>query len=180
MGNEKFPKGVLRFPRLISDAMEAKLNPIVVEGFACYQRGHDANVDFGRVLWRFRKAAGHGNWESYFAVKFPNTVSVRTARRYMRLARREEAKGKPDKLTELKEGDHPLAQKIKAASAKGRAEVGPKKMNIPLPVPPERQDSVRKLQKSADWPKAEKEILFIILEKYPQSVEVVNADIAAD
>lgn len=179
MSNEKFPKGVLRFPRLLSPEMEKKLNPIVVKAMACYQRGHDANVEFGRELWRFRKAAGHGHWESCFSIMFPKSVSIWTARRYMRLAKKEDAKGKPGNLPVFKEGTHPVAEKIKAANAKGRAQVGPKKMNIPLSVPPERQDAVRKLQKSADWPKAEQEMLFILLEKYAQPAEVVNADTAA-
>ena len=83
----------------------------------------------------------------------------------MRLAKKEDAKGKPGNLPVFKEGTHPVAEKIKAANAKGRAQVGPKKMNIPLSVPPERQDAVRKLQKSADWPKAEQEMLFILLKR---------------
>ncbi len=180
MKKENFPKGVPRFPRLFSEEVEAKLDALVVEGWTCHERGRKANVDFGRVLRKFKKVVGHGNWERYFALKFPNTVSVWTARRYMKWAKREDAKLKSGKMPDFKTGDHDIARKIHAGTAEAKAEAGPKKFYIAVMVPEERQAGVRKLQRSLDWLKAEKEILFILLEKYPQQSEVLSENLAAD
>lgn len=180
MKKENFPKGVPRFPRLFSEEVEAKLDALAVEGWTCHERGRKANVDFGRVLRKFKKIVGHGNWERYFALKFPNSVSVWTARRYMKWAKREDAKLKSGKMPDFNTATHGIAQKVRDATAKARAAAGPKKFHIALSVPPERQDAVRKLQRSLEWLKAEQEILSI-LEKYTQQQsEVPSENLAAD
>ncbi len=79
-----------RFPRLLSEEDEEKLDVLVVEATVCYERGRIANIEFGRVLRKLKKVVkrkfGHGYWAYYYALKFPN-VPARTARTYMRLAK---------------------------------------------------------------------------------------------
>jgi hypothetical protein len=168
---------VFRFPRF-SDDVEAKLDVLVVEGWTCYDRSHQANVDLGRVLRRIKKIVGHGSWENYYALKFPHCVSVRTARRYMRLAKKEDAKRESAKLTDFKTGTHAIAQKVDAASARAEAEAGPKKFHIAIAVPADHQDAVRKFQRTPDWLKAEEEIVALLI-RYTRPSEVSNADCAA-
>ncbi len=176
MIDTKFPKGVLRFPRY-GNKLEVKLEALILEGSACFLRGRDANVDFGRVLRRIKKIVGHGNWECFLAVKFP-AVPARTAQRYMRWAKEEDAKPKAAILADFKEGTNPAIDKARSITARRKAQAKPKLFHIALSIPPERQDAIRELQRSPAWLKAEPELIFI-LEKYTQKAEVPSADIVA-
>jgi hypothetical protein len=169
---------VMRFPRL-SDRDEAELRALVVEGWACYERGYKANVELGRVFRRIKRIVGHGGWERFYQQYFPNCVSPRTARTYMELSRREDAKVKTANSAVFKTGTHDIAQKVQAATTKAKAEAGPKKFRISVSIPPELQDAIRTLQRSADfWPKAEEEIV-AVLTRYIRLSEAPNENLAA-
>jgi hypothetical protein len=168
---------VMRFPRL-SESDEAELRALVVEGWTCYERGYKANVELGRVFRRIKDIVGHGSWECYYSQNFPDCVSLRTARTYMDLSRKEDAKPKTADSAVFKTGTHDIALKVQAGNKKAAAEVGPKKFHISLSVPLEQQEAVRKLQRSLDWLKAEAEII-AVLTRHTQSSEVPSENLAA-
>jgi hypothetical protein len=167
---------VMRFPRFSEDDND-KLRVLVAEGWTRYQRGYPANVELGRVFRRIKKIVGHGNWERYYNYYFPDCVALRTARTYMELAKKEDAKTADSAV--FKPRTHDIVRKVQAARTKAQAEAGPKKFHIALSVPPEQQDAVRKLQRSLDWPKAEAEII-AILTRYIKSSEVPNEGVASE
>lgn len=89
--------------------------------FRCLARGRDANIEVGRALIELKQILGHGKWQRHIEEKF--AFSLRTAERYMRLAKAE-AESKSDKVTVFKPASDPEAVKIRSATDQAQAEVG--------------------------------------------------------
>jgi len=97
---------------ITDDKLLAERSTIEAEAFKAIavcnkaDRSHErAKVELGRIFRRLKKNVGHGEFEDYYGRVFGESgVSLRTARRYMKLAKEAEARSKTVSLTVLKSG----------------------------------------------------------------------------
>jgi hypothetical protein len=114
---------IQRFPRLPERAENriAELDAIVFRSMAQQRK---ARIEMGRALNELKKILGHSNWQPHFAEMFaPRGLMLRTAERYMKLARKEDHISKIGTLTIFKPTTDQGAQDIRAATGRAQAEV---------------------------------------------------------
>lgn len=189
----KFPKDVARFPRESNaiqlvhiDAGKDEVE-LTAEAKVWIQRGHDANVEAGRIFRKLKDMLGHGNWQRHFQKHFaPMGVALRTAREWMAMAKREDAepktadsadlphdrRAKPDdtRVAPHSTGPRPVLAKSNPNNnhhepARFPREWQPETVECELPplkVLPELRDRFRPLIQSK-WSMVEKEIVGVLL-----------------
>jgi len=116
------------------DDQVAKLDAMIIRGIA--QRA-DAKIQIGRALNEQKRLLGHGKFKSHVSDVLGSMISVRTAERYMKVARKEDTEAKSDKVSLLNSGSDDGATDIKTSAQKGKAAVDSKrndmyKLLIPL------------------------------------------------
>jgi hypothetical protein len=85
-------------------------------------RGREAKIEIGRAMNELKRILGHGRWKRHFAETFaPRGLSLRTAERYMKLAKAE-VDSKIDKLALFKPAGDPQAVQVRNATEKAKTE----------------------------------------------------------
>jgi hypothetical protein len=154
----------------------AILDAEIVQGKAQYARGKaqckDGKLQMGRALNREKKILGHGKFQRHVEEVLGSTVSLRTAQRYMKLARKHDAQIKSDKLSFLKSGSDDGALNVKRATEDGKNEVNstlrkqkvPKHTiyKLPLLVWPAERKAFDELQGSPGWPEARESVNLVL------------------
>jgi hypothetical protein len=113
-------KAFRRRPRLPAEvvAAEAKSAYIVEleqRAFDWIARGHEANIQLGRVFLQLKDIIDYGDWEAYFAEKFETRgIPLRTGQHYMQLAKDADAVSANVEL--FPEATDPKAQAINRAT----------------------------------------------------------------
>jgi hypothetical protein len=134
-------------------------------------RHRKVRLELGRTFIRIKATLKHGRWKSYFHETFASCdIDIRTAQRYMELARASEADqdSKNEKLSLFEPAKDPEAVKIRRATAKARAEVGDKQkekvrtFKLPLVLSIDEQEATRVLLNSPDWPSAQRKIVTLL------------------
>jgi len=149
------------------DAHIAKLDALIVRGIT--QR-RDAKTEIGRALNEQKQILGHGKFEPHVSEVLGSMISLRTAQRFMKFAREEDAKSKNDNLTFLNSASDDGAKDIKTTTERARAEVnsrlGKQKLQkmgaiykLPLPLCSADRKAVDELRESPAWPEAEQSII---------------------
>ncbi len=136
----------------------AKLDKVIVKAIS--QR-REAKTDIGRALNEQKRILGYGNFQSHFSETLALLISLRTAERYMKLAKAEEAQAKIDKLSFLNSASDEGAKDVKDATKQGKADrkgrIGLYK--LPLRLSADDRKAVDALRQSPAWPDAEESIM---------------------
>jgi hypothetical protein len=150
------------------EELVAVLDARVFRGLA---RGREANIEAGCALNELKKVLGHGKWKRHFAETFaPGGLSLRTAERYMQLAKAE-ANSKVDKLTTFKPARDPEAVKVRNATERAQMEAAgaappspePKQVyKLALHLSMDERNAANKLWISPCRPRAEKKIIDLL------------------
>jgi hypothetical protein len=123
-------------------------------------------LELGRTFLRIKATFPHGRWESFYEEKFgPSHVSLRTVQRWMRMARKADAKN--DSMTFFEPATDPGAVKIRNATEQAKAEVDGVQRQEPrtvvysvrLRVTSDQADRLGELRKSPKWPQIEAKII---------------------
>jgi hypothetical protein len=175
----RFPRLIRRFPRLPAGdlAIEPQLVKRIAEldesAFPLIALRHTTNLELGRIFEQEKEALGHGKWVEHFEEVFaPLGISLRTAERYMRRAKREDAI-KFDNLSNLKSASDEGARAVKDADERAEAEVKAARSRTPtidehglyklmLHMRDEEKILTDRLCLSPDWPRAEREVLRLL------------------
>lgn len=148
--------------------------------FRCWARRREENLKLGHGFNELKKVLHHGKWKEHFEEVFaPHGISLRTAERYMKRAKREEAKVKNDKLTIFKLATDQRSQEIAAATQEAEEEVGaqPKTKNfkpvarlyyVPLHLADDERNAIDALRKSSEWTRVEKLIVRLLRQLWNQ------------
>jgi hypothetical protein len=139
----------------------AKLDAVIVRGIA--QR-NDAKIEIGRALNEQKKILGHGKFKRHVSEVLGSMISLRTAQRYMRRARKEDAKSKNDKLSFLTSASDDGAKDIKTTTEGARDEVSsrPAVYKLPLRLCSAEGKAVDELRTSPAWPEAQQSIILVL------------------
>jgi hypothetical protein len=116
-----------RLPRLdvetvVKEASAAYRAELENRAFDWIARGHEANIQLGRVFLQLKDIIDYGDWEAYFAEKFETRgIPLRTGQYYMQLAK--DADAVSAKVELFPEATDPKAQAINAATEQARQAV---------------------------------------------------------
>jgi hypothetical protein len=158
----------------LDEQTEIRIAELDAQIFASLAHRRSASIDAGLALIAQRKLLGHGKWLAHFKeVLEPNGLKLRTAQRWMKRAKREEANSKNATVAHSESGTDSGAQAIKNAAiqdeANVRAALAPKKSregarpySLPLYLTEEEQKALDALQKSAAWFQAEKSVVRLL------------------
>ncbi len=160
-----------------AERREDRVAELDAKVFHWMARGREANIEVGRALKELKKILGHGKWQRHIAETFaPCGITLRSAERYMKLAREADAASKNDKLSTFKPATDRAAKEIKNADERVQAEGGaastdklkkePRRVdgiyNLPLRMSRDEQDAMDALRKLPDWPRTEKMIIGLL------------------
>jgi hypothetical protein len=142
----------------------AKLDKVIIK--AIWQR-REAKTDIGRALNEQKRILGRGNFQSHFSETLGSPISLRTAERYMKLAKKKDAEAKADKLSFLNsasdEGAHSVrsaTERAQAAQDKNKSQKGNSPYKLPLvSLDSDDRKAVDALRKTSDWSEAESSIV---------------------
>lgn len=169
---------VLRFPRIAESAKELskRIDNLDTAARHSIARGRAANVETGRYFLQLKRLLGHGKWERHFEDTFrPLGIKSRTARTWMRLARKEKAKVKTAESADFAEAMDQEAVDIRNATIRAEAEVGRQSVampklefvksenrclyQLPLHVTENQKVWIEELRNLQNWPRLEMKIL---------------------
>jgi hypothetical protein len=145
----------------------ARLDTVIIR--ASVRRRED-RILIGRALLEQKKILSHGKFKSHVSDAFSSFFSLRTAERYMELAREEDAASEVDKLSLLKSASDDGAKVVKTATKRAQAEVASQSTEsksqkrsalykLPVALNPEDQKAVDALRKTPNWVEAEQNIV---------------------
>jgi len=126
---ESKAKATRRFPRRNAEDVAFyrtayRIAALEAEAFDRIARGHEANVELGRVFNQIKALLRHGEWKPYFAKKFaPRGIPLRTATAYMGLAREADERTKKADSALFPPATDPQAVAIREATEKQRRDV---------------------------------------------------------
>jgi hypothetical protein len=151
------------------EARVAKLDSII---FQCRARRREASVEAGRAFIELKALLGHGKWKKHFEETFASWIELRTAERYMKRARKEDALLKNDSVSNFDAATDRGAMERREASRHAQAEVAAvskrDKVNsrriyrLPLRMRGNEQSAAEALQKLPNWSRAEKKIVRLL------------------
>lgn len=139
--------------------------------FRSIQDRRKASIEAGRAFIELRKVFDHGKWLHHFKEVFaPAGLTLRTAQRWMKRARKVDRDSKNDSVTHFKTATDPSAREVKDAAAQDKAEIdaalepktsreGHRVYSLQLHMPAELQEAMDALRKFAAWPEEEKKIV---------------------
>lgn len=134
----------------------------------------EAKIVMGRAFNEEKKLLGHGKWQKHFEEMFASWINLRTAERYMKRARKEDALLKNDTVSNFKSATDPGAMERREASRHAEAEVAAvskrdkvkrnsrRIYRLPLRMTSNEHNAVDALQKLPDWPRGEKEVVRLL------------------
>jgi len=152
-------------------------------------RGHEANIELGRIFNEIKALLNHGEWKPYVAEHFtPRGIPLRTATEYMRMAREAHKVTKKADSALYPAATDPQAQALGDANNKAEAAVaavseqssssevpdnktkGTRKKRarldgiykLPLHMTGGQKDATDLLLESKKWPKAERKIMDLL------------------
>jgi hypothetical protein len=139
----------------------------------CWAQRGEEGIKIGRALNEQKHIFGHGKWQRHFKETLaPIGISLRTAERWMKRARKKDAVERNDNMSILETATDRGAQEIKDATARAEAEASTathnkpsqkrRLHNLPLHVTDVERDASDALLKSTEWPHAEKEIIHLL------------------
>ena len=145
----------------------AKLDKIIVKAIG---QQREAKTDIGRALNEQKRILGHGNFQSHFSETLGSLISLRTAERYMKLARETDDDAKSDNLSIFKSASDEVARHVQSTTKEAREEAnsqlgqsgaqkGGTPYKLPLRLASHERRAVDALQRSSDWPSAEQQII---------------------
>ena len=108
------------------DKLKAERAVLEKCAFALLTRRRQLRIELGQTFIRIRATLEHGHWKSYFAETFATLINLRTAQRYMDLVRGQKTDSKNDTESLFPLAKDPQAVQTRAATAKAKAEVGPR------------------------------------------------------
>ncbi len=156
-----------------TEPKEVRIAKLDAKAFHWLARGHNANIEVGRVFNELKDILDHGEWQRHFMEAFaPCGITLRTAENYMKAAR--EADLKIEKVSNFKSAADRGARKVRCATERAQAEVGassgrrakqdnisverPALYRLPLQMSGAQMDECDKLQKLPEWPRLEEKI----------------------
>jgi hypothetical protein len=188
----RFPRYIRRFPRLPAEDIAAqgiaqRLAELETKAFDWIARGHDANVQLGRVFLQMKKLIEYGRWEAYFIETFePRGIPLRTGQHYMELANAADAvsakialfppatdaeaeeineatKEALDAVAVADKQSRERGEKLSARNSRKSRKRSTKVKGIgpytlTLPLPGDTRKAMDKLRNSPDWDRAASEI----------------------
>jgi hypothetical protein len=110
----------MRFPRLPAEEIavrerDNRIRELEAQAFDWIARGHEANIQLGRVFLQLKELKERGAWESYFIETFePKGIPLRTGQHYMQLAK--EADAVSAKIALFPDALDPEAQEMNQAT----------------------------------------------------------------
>lgn len=159
--------------------------------FQFWARRREANLQLGRAFNELKEVLGHGKWKAHFEKVFaPQGISLRTAERYMKRAKKEDTKAKSDKLSNFEEATDPGASQIKEATEKAAADVAAasnhskqartsRLYHLPLHMTDKEKESTDALRRSSEWPRAERQIVRLLRRLWTECDDSKNSGRAA-
>jgi hypothetical protein len=150
------------------DAHIAKLDAFIIFGLA--QR-KDAKMEIGRALNEQKRILGHGKFERHVSEVLGSMIKLRTAQRYMKLAKKQDAKSKNDNLSLLISGDDDGAKDVKNTTEIARDQVNSRLgkqppiiavYKLPLLLCSAERSAVDELRASPGWSEAHDSILLVL------------------
>jgi hypothetical protein len=148
----------------------AKLDAVIVRSIATRK---DAKIQIGRALRQEKKILGHGQFERHVSEVLSSMISLRTAERYMKLAKEQDAEANTDKLALLNSGSDDGAKDVKTTTERARADVKSKVSKdkpqtttvvyeLPLLLSSDEGKAVDALRESGIWPDVETNIILVL------------------
>jgi hypothetical protein len=135
----------------------------------------EASIEMGRAFKELKSILGHGKWQLHFEEVFvPRGITLRTAERYMKRAKRADSAAENDNLSNFKIASDEGAQEIREATDEAQTEVeaasnhSKSKKNsrhiyrLPLRMTANDIESTETLRKLPDWRKAERKIVHLL------------------
>jgi hypothetical protein len=138
-----------------SNASLIKLEDRAIELIKIHSK---SRLEIGLLLLQLKAKKDHGDWKPYFLKTFGGLrINLRTAQRYMKLAKRHEipANSENDTLSLFKPATDRQAVKVRKATAKANAEV----FRLLLRVSANEHKAMSELLRSPNWPKAQRKIV---------------------
>lgn len=184
---------IRRFPRLpkkdgsAAEEAENRVAELDEMIFRAKAQTREAKIVMGRAFNEEKELLGHGGWQKHFEETFASWISLRTAERYMKRARKVDSISKNDTLSNFESATDRGALEIREASRHAQTEVAAvsKRKNVqsnsrhiyrlPLRMTSNEHNVVDALQKLPDWPRAEKKIVRL-LRSLGVEYKLVNED----
>jgi len=145
----------------------AKLDVVIIKGIATRK---DAKIQIGRALIEQKKILGHGKFKRHFSEVLGSMIELRTAQRYMKLAKKHDAVAKSDKLSLLISGSDDGAKDVKTTTESARegvnSRLGKQKIiavyKLPLRLCSAYRKAVDELRASPAWPEAHESVILVL------------------
>jgi hypothetical protein len=157
--------------------IEKRIEALDETVFRSFAKRRQATVEAGRAFNELKKLLGHGKWQRHFEEVFvPRGITLRTAERYMKRAKRADSAAENDNLSNFKLASDEGAQEIREATDEAQAEVEAasnhsksKKdsrhvFRLPLRMTANEIEMAATLQQLPDWHRAERRIVRLLRE----------------
>ena len=196
--HQETAKKALRFPRLrfprTKLSRTKQISALIEKILASLQQREEARVEIGRACLQLKDyLVPHGEWLSFFDTTFAPKLNLRTAERYMKLARKKDAILQIDSVTNFTPAKTEHAKEMEKATATAKAKVVAVQQSeskrrarhlyrLPLLMPDAEHAAMDTLRKLPAWPSVERHIrsfLRRICRKYVANAEKTGARPAA-
>jgi hypothetical protein len=161
-------KQVQRFPR---HEPELRIAELIQQVFTSIAQRRVMNKKIGRACIELKDLVGHGHWQSFFKKTFGSRLNLRTAERYMELARKQDSASKIDTVSNLKLSTSKRARKMRQATDRAKADVDKARRSDPASII---EGKIKSLRQSSHWRDAAPRII-AYLEKLCRQYGVVVA-----
>jgi len=164
-------KQVQRFTR---PEPRRRIAELIQQVFTSIAQRREMNKIIGRACDELKELVGHGNWQTFFKRTFAPRLNLRTAERYMELAKREDAASKIDTVSNLKPSTSKRARKMRHATDQAAAEVETTRRSDPTSVI---ESTIKALRQSSHWRAAAPQIIAFLrglCRKYDVAITTKN------
>jgi hypothetical protein len=166
-------KQVQRFTR---PEPRRRIAELIQQVFMSIAQRREMNTIIGRACNELKELVGHGNWQTFFKRTFAPRLNLRTAERYMELARREDAASKIDTVSNLKLSTSKRARKMRLATDQAAAEVETTRRSDPTSVI---ESTIKALRQSPHWRAAAPQVIAFLrrlCRKYDVAITTKNSE----
>lgn len=149
----------------------ARLNATIIR---CWARRREINIELGHAFNELKRILGHGRWKRHFEETLaPQGISLRTAERYMKRAKKAEAQEESDNMSIFSPATDREAQHIRRATEKAQANVDANLnrrhstgdilvYRLPLHMTADESRATDALRTSLEWPRAERQVVRLL------------------
>jgi len=157
------------------EALEKRITDLDQQVFRSIAQRREVSIEMGRAFNELKNILGHGKWQPHFEEVFaPLGLKLRTAERFMKRARKEDALLKNDSMSnfgvatdrdamERREATQHAQAEVEAVSKRDKIKRNSRHIyRLPLRMTADEIELAETLQQFPDWQRAERKIVRLL------------------